>query len=127
MPLKTDPFISKAKAEQWKRYQKQVNKDFAKVELLVKVIIVPAETLVSNYRNFVGEGTESDFVRIMDLKGINKKDQAPLLESYRASDPSRMGFTSPNTTPTAPGALRKILTLDFKKEDFTNFMSSNPS
>jgi len=45
------------------------------VEQLFKVIIGPQTELVDMYKQFFSEGNETDFQRIMELKGISRADQ----------------------------------------------------
>lgn len=65
------------------------------------MLSTPPELLVNNYKGLIGEvprpapfaasltcaphlqGSEADFVRVMELKGVQKKEQQPLLERFR--------------------------------------------
>jgi hypothetical protein len=57
-----------------------------KAEVLLKLVITPQESLVETYQALVTDGTEADFQRVMELKGL-KKDESFLksfLEQYNA-------------------------------------------
>lgn len=65
-------------------YVKYVNKAMSKAEILLKLIITPPESLLESYQALVVSGSEADFQRVMELKGM-KKDESflkSLLEQY---------------------------------------------
>ncbi|ODQ52399.1 hypothetical protein SAICODRAFT_19960 [Saitoella complicata NRRL Y-17804] len=65
-------------------YVKFVNKGIAKIETILKVILTSASTpdaLAQNYFFLIGDKSIGNFAKILDLKGVRKADQGPLLES----------------------------------------------
>jgi hypothetical protein len=67
-----------------KRYVKYVNKAIGKVEVLLKLVITPPESLVETYQALVKGGSEAELQRIMELKGMKKDENflTSLLDQY---------------------------------------------
>lgn len=70
-----------------KRYMKLVNEEAGKVEMILKVLMIkytPQQTLITDmYNALIANRSESDFVKILKLKGLKKIDQKFLLETYQ--------------------------------------------
>ncbi|KYQ90916.1 Vps53-like domain-containing protein [Tieghemostelium lacteum] len=64
------------------RYGRLVNKEFTKVENILKVISYPKESLVETYNELFPGSSDVDFQKIMDLKGMKSNDKTELLEKY---------------------------------------------
>jgi flagellar hook-basal body complex protein FliE len=80
------PTLSQSGGDPPRRYVKYVNRAMGKAEVLLKLVITPQESLVETYQALVTDGTEADFQRVMELKGL-KKDESFLksfLEQYNA-------------------------------------------
>ena len=54
-----------------------------KPENVLKVILAPNNMVVDTYKGLFPEGTEQDFITIMDLRGLPKSDQRLLLDQYK--------------------------------------------
>ncbi|EGG24571.1 Vps53-like domain-containing protein [Cavenderia fasciculata] len=64
------------------RYTNLVNKEFGKAEAILKVVGCPNDALVDTYNALIPEGSDKDFQKIMELKGIKAGDKTELLEKY---------------------------------------------
>ncbi|KAG6550389.1 hypothetical protein Mapa_008352 [Marchantia paleacea] len=91
-------------------YTKYVTREMGKAEALLKVILSPMEAIADTYRALLPEGTAMDFQRILDLKGLKRTDQQPLLDIFSkrgqggvpAASPSAMVVTSHALSPANP-------------------------
>ena len=67
-------------------YLKHVNRTFAKVDSILKVIQVqanPPEGLVQAYLIHVADKSDTNFRKVLELKGIRKQDQPALVDLFR--------------------------------------------
>jgi hypothetical protein len=69
-------------------YAKFVQKEVPRVELLLKIISTPRERFADTIKALWGEASESELTRVMDLKGMNKKEQADILVALGRARPS---------------------------------------
>jgi hypothetical protein len=60
-------------------YAKFVQKEVPRVELLLKIISTPRERFADTIKALWGEASETELARVMDLKGMNKKEQTDVL------------------------------------------------
>eukprot|EP01102_Stenamoeba_stenopodia_P022198 TRINITY_DN9163_c0_g2_i1.p1 TRINITY_DN9163_c0_g2~~TRINITY_DN9163_c0_g2_i1.p1 ORF type:complete len:354 (+),score=94.55 TRINITY_DN9163_c0_g2_i1:1-1062(+) len=81
--LKEIPNIGQEGGPGQARFVKFVKKEMLKVEMLLKVIITPQAGLVHSYKTLFPDGTEANFIKMMDLKGLKKNEQVVLLENLR--------------------------------------------
>ena len=73
-------------------YLKHVNRTFAKVDSILKVIQVqvnPPEGLVQAYLIHVADKSDINFRKVLELKGIKKQDQPALVDLFRVFVRSR--------------------------------------
>ena len=56
-------------------YGKIVQKLMGKVESMLKIISSPSETLVSSYATLMPDGSAADFQRLLELRGVTKKQE----------------------------------------------------
>ncbi|EAA36174.1 hypothetical protein GE21DRAFT_2274 [Neurospora crassa] len=66
-------------------YIKRVNQSMTKIDPLLKTLQVrpsPPEGLVQAYLNLIGDCSDANFKRILELKGVPKKDHSHLLELF---------------------------------------------
>ena len=66
-------------------YIKRVNQSMTKIDPLLKTLQVrpsPPEGLVQAYLNLIGDRSDANFKRILELKGVPKKDHSHLLELF---------------------------------------------
>ncbi|KAJ7527685.1 hypothetical protein O6H91_16G066600 [Diphasiastrum complanatum] len=63
-------------------YSKYVAREIGKAEALLKVILSPVESIADTYHALLPEGTSADFQRILELKGLKKPEQQPLLDNF---------------------------------------------
>eukprot|EP01098_Paradermamoeba_levis_P015131 TRINITY_DN7523_c0_g1_i1.p1 TRINITY_DN7523_c0_g1~~TRINITY_DN7523_c0_g1_i1.p1 ORF type:complete len:383 (-),score=122.91 TRINITY_DN7523_c0_g1_i1:80-1147(-) len=65
-----------------KRYVRRVNEEIEKGVVLLKCLNSPPETLIDTYKMLGGTSPSAEFLRIMDLKGMKKSDQALLCDFF---------------------------------------------
>lgn len=63
-------------------YLKKVKREVEPIEKMLKVIWTPADMLVDTYKALLPNNQDSDFVAIMQLKGIPYTEQHSLLDSF---------------------------------------------
>lgn len=76
-------------------YNKFVGREMGKAEALLKVILSPVESIADTYRALLLEGTATDFQRLLDLKGLKKAEQQPLLDYFNRRGTSGATSSSP--------------------------------
>ncbi|MCO5581011.1 hypothetical protein L7F22_034887 [Adiantum nelumboides] len=79
-------------------YNKFIGLEMGKAEALLKVILLPVESIADTYRALLLEGTVTDFQRLLDLKGLKKAEQQPLLDYFNRRGTSGVAPSSPLTT-----------------------------
>eukprot|EP00250_Pteridium_aquilinum_P035828 c9974_g1_i1 orf=227-2767(+) len=79
-------------------YNKFVGREMGKAEALLKVILSPVESIADTYRALLLEGTAADFQRLLDLKGLKKAEQQPLLDYFNRRGTSGVAPSSPLTS-----------------------------
>ncbi|KAI9759638.1 MAG: hypothetical protein M4579_002206 [Chaenotheca gracillima] len=85
-------------------YLKRVNQSMTKLDPLLKTLqvrSVPPEGLVQAYLIHIGDRSDTNFKKILDLKGVRKQDQTHLVELFQAHRASQEHLTqnSPLLTP----------------------------
>ena len=82
-------------------YTKMVNKQFKKIEVLLKLTGTPNALLIDVFRDQWPGGTAMDLQTVMSLKGLKRADQATMLEKF-GLDPAtaRKGATRNITSAT---------------------------
>jgi vacuolar protein sorting-associated protein 53 len=82
-------------------YTKMVNKQFKKIEVLLKLTGTPIALLIDVFRDQWPGGTASDLQTVLSLKGLKRSDQATMLEKF-GLDPAtaRKGATKNVTSAT---------------------------
>ena len=63
-------------------YVTHTSKEFAKIEILLKLVGTPTESLVEVFRQQWTDGTLKDLQQVMGLKGLKRVQQTELLESF---------------------------------------------
>lgn len=63
-------------------YSKMINKQFTRLETLIKLVGTPENLLVDNFKAQWSDGTTQDFVLVLNLKGYNRSQQAGMLEKF---------------------------------------------
>ncbi|KTW29282.1 hypothetical protein T552_01237 [Pneumocystis carinii B80] len=66
-------------------YTKFVNKEVSKIETILKVLLTQinsSEEFVKNYLVLIGDKNISNFLKILELKGLRKQEQNQLLEIF---------------------------------------------
>jgi hypothetical protein len=66
-------------------YTKRVNQSMGRLDPLLKTLQVrtsPPEALVQAYLIHIGDRSDTNFRKILDLKGVRKQDQASLVELF---------------------------------------------
>lgn len=62
-------------------YTKLVQKQFGRIETLLKLVGTPVELLIDNFKS-IGYGTATELHIVMNLKGIKRPEQVTLLEQF---------------------------------------------
>ena len=76
-------------------YLKHVARTFAKLDSLLKTLQVsasPPESLVQAYLIHIADSSPTNFRKVLDLRGIRRADQPPLVELFRAHVPAHDGL-----------------------------------
>lgn len=81
-------------------YSKYVAREVGKGEALLKVLLSPEEAIADTYRALLPDGSLGDFQRVLDLKGVKKTDQQPLLDSLSLRVPSNVLTAATLSAPT---------------------------
>src|SRR5579862_934049 len=86
------------------RYIKRVNQSMTKIDPLLKTLQVrssPPEGLVQAYLIHIGDKSDTNFKKILDLKGVRRQDQPQLVELFQAHRASQetLQQNSPLLTP----------------------------
>ena len=79
-------------ANSFTSYLKHVNRTFAKVDPILKTLQVqvnPAEGLVQAYLIHVADKSDTNFRKVLELKGVKKQDQPVLVDLFRVFVRSR--------------------------------------
>jgi hypothetical protein len=63
-------------------YSKMINKQFTRLETLLKLVGTPESLLVDNFKAQWSDGTSQDFVLVLSLRGYNRSQQAGMLEKF---------------------------------------------
>lgn len=69
-------------------YTKLVQKQFGRIETLLKLVGTPNELLIENFKGLWIGGTALELQIVMSLKGMKRTDQIPMLEQFGV-DPMR--------------------------------------
>ncbi|KAI9784149.1 MAG: Vacuolar protein sorting-associated protein 53 [Geoglossum umbratile] len=85
-------------------YLKRVNQSMTKIDPLLKTLQVrssPPEGLVQAYLIHIGDKSDTNFKKILDLKGVRRQDQPHLVELFQAHRASQENLpqNSPLLTP----------------------------
>lgn len=70
-------------------YVRKVKREVETIEKMLKVIWTPREMLVDTFKALLPNQNDSDFVVIMQLKGISYHEQGSLLDSFGSSKDSQ--------------------------------------
>eukprot|EP01114_Cavostelium_apophysatum_P019690 TRINITY_DN6415_c0_g2_i2.p1 TRINITY_DN6415_c0_g2~~TRINITY_DN6415_c0_g2_i2.p1 ORF type:complete len:816 (-),score=248.73 TRINITY_DN6415_c0_g2_i2:14-2461(-) len=77
------PGIGKQKGAASRQYTKIVTKGMSRVEILLKLVgVTPVESLVESYKTMIENPNETEFVKMLELKGLNRNDQKILMDKY---------------------------------------------
>ena len=64
-------------------YTKLVQKQFGKIETLLKLVGTPVDMLIENFKSVVaGGGTAAELQIVMNLKGMKRPEQVAYLEKF---------------------------------------------
>ncbi|TIB04879.1 hypothetical protein E3P89_00150 [Wallemia ichthyophaga] len=68
-------------------YARHVNRALIPLETLLKVVLapsVPAEAFVQSYTTLIADSSSQNFQKVLEMKGLPKKDQSQIHEIFRA-------------------------------------------
>ncbi|KAK6455978.1 protein required for protein sorting at the late Golgi [Scheffersomyces xylosifermentans] len=87
-PLYADPNYDEAKSTNASSvsYQKFVNNQFHGLESLLKLLMaphLPIENIIESYFELIGDKSIRNFMKILNLKDINKSDQTRYIENFK--------------------------------------------
>lgn len=83
-------------------FLKRVNQSMARIDPLLKTLQVrpaPAEGLVQAYLIHIGDKSDSNFKKILELKGVRKAEQPHLMELFQAHRSSAAHDSLPQHSP----------------------------
>ncbi|KTW27859.1 uncharacterized protein T551_02826 [Pneumocystis jirovecii RU7] len=83
--LKLPVITNKKNAQAHISYTKFVNKGISRIETILKVLLTQinsSEEFVNNYFIWIGDKNASNFLKILELKGIRKQEQNQLLDIF---------------------------------------------
>ncbi|KAI8060946.1 Vps53-like protein [Gongronella butleri] len=150
------PTLSSQGATMPAMYSKLVNRGIAKIEMVLKTVMTPAdppEGYVENYLFLMGDRHPSNFTRLLDLKGIKRPDHPPLMDLFQRratqhaslpSNPNLLPMVSaidatspptshplhqhhaPQTSPSVP-SLSSLAASAHSLSSFTRSVTSTPS
>lgn len=63
-------------------YTKMIQKQFGRIETLLKLVGSPTDLLIENFKVQWSGGTTQDFQVVMNLKGLKRTDQVVMLEKF---------------------------------------------
>ncbi|GJQ10376.1 hypothetical protein GpartN1_g2167.t1 [Galdieria partita] len=66
----------------WSSYQKFVNKEMSKVELILKVLLSPLETIVDTYAALIPDSSIGELNQLLEMKGLKKTSAAPYIVRF---------------------------------------------
>ncbi|EME30979.1 uncharacterized protein Gasu_17420 [Galdieria sulphuraria] len=66
----------------WSSYQKFVNKEMTKVELILKVLLSPLESIVDTYVALIPDSSIGELNQLLEMKGLKKTSAAPYIVRY---------------------------------------------
>lgn len=81
-------------------YSKVVVKGMTKAEMIIKIVMqqtTPAQTFIEQYLKLLPESSQTEFNKIMDMKGLKRSDSTYLLELYKRMAPKDV--PPPSTNP----------------------------
>jgi hypothetical protein len=82
------------------RYTRHIQKELGKAELILKVILTPVASILDTYKALIVDGSESDFMKLLDLKGLTRSEAKTLVDQYvQTSEPKEPLTISPTPTP----------------------------
>lgn len=63
-------------------FLKFINREMAKIEAMLKVVLSPHDMSVGAYVALVPDGSATDLQRVLEIKGLSRAESAPLLLEY---------------------------------------------
>jgi hypothetical protein len=123
------------------RYVKRANQSMSKIDGLLKTLQVrpsPPEALVQAYLIHIADRSDTNFKKILELKGIRKQEQSTLVDLFNAhcgassyaNLPANSTFLTPLQITTAPqasggiGSLKDATSMGTPKFDAATFGSA---
>ena len=61
---------------------KTITKQFAKIETILKLLLTVNHALVQNYMLLIQDKSTTNFMKILDIKGIPRQQQSALLDQF---------------------------------------------
>lgn len=92
LPLYSDPNFEESRRNEEnetpvpKAYTRFVGNQFTKLETLLKLLLtptLPVDNIVESYFNLIGDRSQSNFTRFLELKSIEKLNQAKYIENFK--------------------------------------------
>lgn len=81
-------------------YSKVVVKGMTRAEMIIKMVMqptTPAQAFIEHYLKLLPESSQTEFNKIMDMKGLKRSDSTYLLELYKRMAPK--DTVQPSTNP----------------------------
>eukprot|EP00026_Physarum_polycephalum_P000791 Phypoly_transcript_00792.p1 GENE.Phypoly_transcript_00792~~Phypoly_transcript_00792.p1 ORF type:complete len:859 (-),score=180.78 Phypoly_transcript_00792:53-2629(-) len=68
-----------------KGYPRLVTNEIARAEALPRLIITANDIIVDTYRALMPTGSEGDFTRVLELKGVKREEKNEIIQRYNAA------------------------------------------
>lgn len=87
-------------------YTKIVVKGMTRGEMLLKVVMSPSEPIpafVEQFNKLLSDAESSEFIKVLDMKGVRKVDQSVYIEQFNSLNGSSVSIP-PNSQISSPSA-----------------------
>ncbi len=88
-------------------YVKNVSRELAKIEAVLKVILAPIDTCIDTYLALVPGGNADAFRHILDMRGVRRGEAAPLVLELT----KRLARAGPSIRSTSSGSVGDLVTV----------------
>jgi Vacuolar protein sorting-associated protein 53 C-terminus len=106
------------------RYARHVSRGMGRADLVLKAVLTPADSLVDTYKGLVPDGSDEEFLKIMELKGLSRQEQRALMAQYSSGMTSMSGGPEEDASDIAASVAESSRKLGNK---FLAAFSSKPS
>lgn len=86
-------------------YTKIVIKQMTRAEMTLKVVMSPSEPInafVDQFIKLLSDANSTEFIQVLDMKGIRKVDQGPYLEQFNNLQPNNLSVAATTSLQNSP-------------------------